>query len=283
MAYLVRGPEYGVFTTQVITGNGSTTSWSLNWVAPAASALLVVVGGVVQEPLAAYTTTNGGQNILFSEAIPNGVRCHITFLGRTLTVPVAVGNETVKDSFVGNGAQTQFTMSSSPVVEAGVLVFVDGVMQSVGVGKNCTVASNVITFSAAPVLGAEVDTYVLARERVAIDVPGDYTISRNKLANDIRGQVGSWSIVSVNTNCAVGTHYFVDTLGAARTMTLPAVATVGDRMEFVDYSGTFATNNCTVARNGHLINGAASDLILNTNGSWKELIYSGAAFGWRAR
>lgn len=281
MAYLVRGPEYGVFSTQAFVGDGSTTSWSLNWAAPAASALLVVVGGVVQEPLAAYSTTNGGQTIVFSEAVPNTVRVHITFLGRTLTVPVPVGNETVKNSFTGNGATLQFTMSGTPVVEAGVLVFVDGVMQSVGAGKNCTVAGAVVTFSSAPVSGAEIDTYVLARERVAIDSVEDYTISRSKLANDIRGQVGVWSVVSTNTNCTIGSHYFVDTLSGAVTMTLPAVATLGDRMEFVDYSGTFATNNCVIARNGHLINGAGSNITSTTNGAKIELIYSGATFGWR--
>lgn len=283
MAYLGRGPEYGLFTTQVIIGDGSTTTWPLNFSAPGASALLVVVGGVVQEPLAAYTTPNGGLSIQFSVAIPNATRCHITYLGRTLTTAVAVGNEIVKNSFAGNAAQTQFTMSGAPVVDAGVLVFVDGVMQSVGAGKNCTVAGNVITFSSAPVNGAEIDTYVLARERTAIDTVGDYTISRAKLANDIRGQVGTWVLATTNTNCVIGSHYFVDTLGAPRTMTLPTVATFGDRIEFVDYSGTFATNNCTIARNGHLINGAASDSILNTNGTWKELVYSGATFGWRMK
>lgn len=283
MAYIVRGPEYGSFSTQSIVGDGVEDTFSLNWSAPSSSALLVVVGGVVQEPMAAYNTASGGYQIVFSEPIPNGVPGHITFLGRSLTVPVAVGSETVSNSFTGDGSTLQFTMSSAPVVSAGVLVFVDGVMQSVGPGKNCTVAGAIVSFSTAPVLGAEIDTYVLARERIAVDVPADYTISRNKLANDIRGQVGSWAVVSGNTNCSVGTHYFVDTLGAARTMTLPAVATLGDRMEFVDYSGTFNTNNCVINRNGHLINGLSEDLILDVNGGSVELIYSGVTFGWRIK
>jgi hypothetical protein len=44
--------------------------------------------------------------------------------------------------------------------------------------------------------------------------------------------------------------YFINTTSNAITATLPASPTLGDFISFVDYAGTFDTNNLTVARNG---------------------------------
>jgi hypothetical protein len=43
---------------------------------------------------------------------------------------------------------------------------------------------------------------------------------------------------------------FVIHLAAAFTATLPAGPTLGDEVTFIDYAGTFDTNNLTVAPNG---------------------------------
>ena len=48
----------------------------------------------------------------------------------------------------------------------------------------------------------------------------------------------------------------MNTTGGAITLTLPGSPTLGDEISFVDYAGTFDTNNLTVARNGKKINGS---------------------------
>jgi hypothetical protein len=74
--------------------------------------------------------------------------------------------------------------------------------------------------------------------------------------------------------------YFCNTTSAAFTVTLPTAATIGDFISFIDYAGTFDTNNLTIARNGHNIQGAAADLTVATERAGFTLVYVDATQGW---
>lgn len=52
-----------------------------------------------------------------------------------------------------------------------------------------------------------------------------------------------------------GNGYFVNTTSGAVTVTLPASPSAGDIVSIADYTNTFQTNNCTIARNGSPIGG----------------------------
>ena len=91
----------------------------------------------------------------------------------------------------------------------------------------------------------------------------------------------TWEIVATNTTCVAGKGYFVNTTSGAITMTLPASATLGDTIRFNDLAGTFGTNNLTVARNGHKIQGVADDLLVADNQSSFGLVYSNSTYGWK--
>lgn len=73
-------------------------------------------------------------------------------------------------------------------------------------------------------------------------------------------------------------------LTTAATLTLPLAANtlVGDTIQVIDVLGNFATNNCTVARNGNLIQGLAEDLVCDINGTILTLVYTGVTYGWVA-
>ena len=88
------------------------------------------------------------------------------------------------------------------------------------------------------------------------------------------------SAVSSNITMAANNNYFVNT-SAARTLTLPASPTLGDTIAIYDASGTAATNNITIARNGSNINGVADNAIIDVNQSSSIFIYTGATVGWR--
>ena len=91
----------------------------------------------------------------------------------------------------------------------------------------------------------------------------------------------SWQAVkAANFTAIAGEGYFVNTSAAARTATLPLSATLGDEVRFVDYADTFDTNSLTVARNGHNIQGAASDLVVSTEGAAFGLVYVDSTKGW---
>jgi len=90
----------------------------------------------------------------------------------------------------------------------------------------------------------------------------------------------SGNSVSSNITLAAGKRYFVDTT-SARTLTLPASPSLGDEIKIFDASGTAATNNITVARNGNKINGITDDAIIDVNQSSSVFVYTGATVGWR--
>jgi hypothetical protein len=91
----------------------------------------------------------------------------------------------------------------------------------------------------------------------------------------------SWqSVKTSNTTMVAGEGYFVDTSSAAITMTLPSSATQGDEVSLIDYAGTFDTNNLTVGRNSHKIQGSAADLTVSTERAGFTLVYVDSTQGW---
>ena len=86
--------------------------------------------------------------------------------------------------------------------------------------------------------------------------------------------------VSSNITMQANYNYFVDTT-AARTLTLPASPALGDTIAIYDASGSSATNNITVSRNGNKINGQTDDALIDVNQAVAALVYTGATLGWK--
>ena len=122
------------------------------------------------------------------------------------------------------------------------------------------------------------------------------TIENAKLSNSsitINGtsiSLGGSSSVGVDVNwqsvqttgftAVAGNGYFVNTTSGAITVTLPASASLGDQIAIKDYAGTFASNNLTIGRNGHNIQGAANDSTISTNRASLLLVYVDSTKGW---
>ena len=94
----------------------------------------------------------------------------------------------------------------------------------------------------------------------------------------------SWqsTIVTGTTLSAVaGNGYWIDTTSNACTITLPASASVGDTIEFVDYARTWGTNAVTINTNSLNYQGNTSpNPEYNTDGQHVRIVYSGATKGW---
>ena len=91
----------------------------------------------------------------------------------------------------------------------------------------------------------------------------------------------SWQAVDTTGFTAVaGEGYFCNTTSAAFTATLPA-GTLGDECSFIDYAGTFDTNNLTIGRNGSdKINGSAADLTVSVERAAFTLVFTDSTQGW---
>ena len=95
----------------------------------------------------------------------------------------------------------------------------------------------------------------------------------------------SWQAVivadgSTATSVEAGKGYFIDTTSNAHTVTLPSSPNAGDTIAIKDYAGTFATNNLTISRNGHNIQGVANNSLISTNRANVELAYIDSTKGW---
>ena len=182
MAYIGRSVDVGMFEKQVLTPDSVTTTFALTFAVGSANSLFVVYGGVAQEPGVAYSVSGGGQQIVFSEAPVTGTTLYIIYYGKQLTTPRAAGQETTKQTFAGDGSTVTFTLTDPPVVPAGIMVFVDGILQREGSGNNYVSSGSTITFTSAPDSSAEIDVYTLVKEKVSIDTVADGSITVTKLA-----------------------------------------------------------------------------------------------------
>ena len=111
-------------------------------------------------------------------------------------------------------------------------------------------------------------------------LPSDYvdTTALNSALSSYKQEVNL--AISANTTLVAGRRYFVDTT-AARTLTLPASPTLGQEVVVIDATGTAATNNITILRNGGKINGLTEDAILDVNQGTSIFTYTGTTLGWR--
>jgi len=111
-------------------------------------------------------------------------------------------------------------------------------------------------------------------------LPSDYvdTTALNSALSSYKQEVNL--AISANTTLVAGRRYFVDTT-AARTLTLPASPTLGQEVVVLDATGTAATNNITILRNGGKINGLTEDAILDVNQGTSVFTYTGSTLGWR--
>ena len=97
----------------------------------------------------------------------------------------------------------------------------------------------------------------------------------------ISGGAAWQAIKTANFNVTAKEGYFVDTTSTTITATLPASPAIGDFVQFIDYAGTFDTNNFTVGRNGNKIQGAAEDLTVSVERAGLTLVYTGSSTqGW---
>ena len=93
------------------------------------------------------------------------------------------------------------------------------------------------------------------------------------------GGLDAWTEKTSAYTAVAGNRLIVDT-STAVTVTLPTSASIGDEVRIIDGTGNAGTNNITIARNGHKIQGDASDLTISTDRAAFGLVYYNVANGW---
>ena len=126
-------------------------------------------------------------------------------------------------------------------------------------------------------------------ESTAYTLPLAYATVAGQALKSTTGGVLSWGtaglawqavITADPSNAVAGNGYFCNTTAGAFTVTLPTSATIGDEITFVDYAATFDSNNLTIGRNSHNIQGASADLTVAIERAAFTLVYVDATQGW---
>ena len=187
MAYIGAQPTYGVFDRQVLTGDGSTTTYNLDHMAVPTS-LLVVLDGVVQEPEYSYSTSNvaGQPKITFSQAPDAAGRISVVYLGNEVLTATPASSETHIDEFNGDGSTLTFTLTRTPAANsaANFAVFVDNVWQRYGSSYAYTATGAVVTFTSAPPAGTNNIQVVQLNGSNTLNTVANGSVSRVKLDFD---------------------------------------------------------------------------------------------------
>ena len=192
MAYIGLSPTYGAFEKQVLTADGSTTTFTLNYTVGSSSSILVSVAGVHQEPEVAYNLGSGGTQIVFTAAPAAIDTVFVIFLGVAFEVAtLGTGSITgqtelssaadddllliydtstsllkkiqkinlsptltyINRSYTGDGSTTGFGVTAGTTV-SDVLVTENGVLQVPT--TDYTISSTTLTFVVAPGSGVAI-------------------------------------------------------------------------------------------------------------------------------
>ena len=201
------------------------------------------------------------------------------YIGKTPTV----GNFQVCDAISVVNGQAAYTLqvggvNVAPESANHMLVSLNGILQKPG--SSYTISGSTLTFASNLATGDVINFVLLLGNVLDIGSPSDATVTNAKLAANSGGIIDWQAVVTSNTTMVSGRGYFVDTSSGAITMTLPSSASRGNEIHIIDYAATADTNNITVGRNSHKIQGDSADLTVATERAAFTLVYVDSTQGW---
>jgi hypothetical protein len=273
-------------TTLAITDGSTSTSVARNMVIKLTGALTgtstVTVPDSVEKLYIVENATTGSQTVTFKTVSGTGVNFTSTGYKFLFSDGTNINEITLASPPGGSNTEIQFNSGGTAFGGSANLVW-DGTNVVIGatgaLRLGDTTGGEYVGLKAPGTVSSSV-TFTLpgadgsADEFLKTDGSGNLTFAA------VSGGT-SWQAVKTTGFTAVaGEGYFCDTSSAGFTATLPATPTLGDEVTFVDYAGTFDTNNLTVGRNSENIQGSAADLTVSVERAGLTLVYSGATQGW---
>ena len=246
-------PDIGAYEVQSFDGGG--TEFTLQRAATTPSVLLFI-DGVRQTPTDAYSVS--GTTLTTTGTTPSGTdNVTVMFMGDVVDIGTP-SDDTVSTAKIQDDAITAAKIATDAVDSAEIAA------NAVGNSEMADDAVGVAELSATGTASAT--TYLR----------GDNAWSAIETGT-------SWQSVQTTAFTAVaGNGYPCNTTSSAFTVTLPATASVGDTIEFIDYAGTFDTNAITLDPQSLKIKGQAGDLKLLGEREGVRIVYIDATQGWVA-
>lgn len=141
-------PEFMIASKNFV-GDGIATSFDLGK-KPIWGSEFVHKGGLLQKYGTGNDYTISGTQVVFIVAPAANIPIDIRYF-RNIS-----GLGLIRESFSGDGASTQFTLTFTPISE-GEFVYKGGLLQKPGASNDYTISGSIITFATAPVSGINIE------------------------------------------------------------------------------------------------------------------------------
>jgi hypothetical protein len=272
-------------TPLAITDGSTSTSVARNMVIKLTGALTgtstVTVPDSVEKLYIVENATTGSQTVTFKTVSGTGVNFTSTgykflFSDGTNIVEIALASPP-------GGSDTQIQFNNSGSFGGSANLVWDGTNLNIGATGEArfqdTTGGQYVGLKAAGTVASSY-TLVLPTATGTVDQVIKTDGSGNLSFTDVAGGTSWQAVKTTGFTGAAGEGYFCDTTGGAFTATLPA-GTLGDEISFIDYAGTFDTNNLTIAPNGaEKIQGSAASLTVSIERAGLTLVYTDGTQGW---
>jgi hypothetical protein len=285
--YVAQAVTDGGTTALTITDGSTSTSVARNIVIKLTGALTgtstVTVPDSVEKLYIVENATTGSQTVTFKTVSGTGVNFTATGFKFLYSDGTNINEITLASPPGGSDTQIQFNSGGTDFGGSANLTW-DGSNVTIGAQGDLRLADSAggeYVGLQAPATVASNVTFTLPGADGSVDQALVTDGSGNLSFTTISGGAAWQAVITADpANAVAGNGYFCNTTGGAFTVTLPTAATIGDFISFIDYAGTFDTNNLTIGRNGHNIQGAASDLTVATERAGFTLVYVDATQGW---
>ena len=241
--YIGKEPVNGFFTRQSLTTDGSTVTFTLNFTIASTTSILVLAGGVVQEPDVAYTLSGGGTAITFTTAPASNTDTYIHYLGQAII-------QTLQDF---NGTELILDVDADTTIHADTD---DEIDFKIG-------GSDVITFKATGIHLPDGEKYVGG---TGDDLQLYHDGSNSYLANS----TGELRLATLTSGIAIAIGHSTSEVTFGDNVTVTGNLTIGGTTNFGDFNitnvGSIALD--TITNDGTDITlDSSGDIILDAAGN----------------
>jgi hypothetical protein len=273
-------------TTLAITDGSTSTSVARHMVIKLTGALTgtstVTVPDSVEKLYIVENATTGSQTVTFKTVSGTGVNFTSTGYKFLFSDGTNINEITLASPPGGSDTQIQFNSGGTAFGGSANLVW-DGTNLNIGATGEArfqdTTGGQYVGLKAAGTVSSSY-TLVLPTATGTVDQVIKTDGSGNLSFTDVAGGTSWQAVKTTGFTGAAGEGYFCDTTSAAFTATLPA-GVLGDEISFIDYAGTFDTNNLTIAPNGaEKIQGSAASLTVSVERAGLTLVYTDGTQGW---
>jgi hypothetical protein len=280
--------QIGVTTGATLTFSNGVTSNGKNAVidltGTIATSVDVVVPDGIEKTYIIKNSTTGAHAVRIKTTSGTGPSFGTTDKGYKLVYVDGTDVTDVSLSSPPGGSDTQIQFNDGGTAFGGSSNLTwDGTNVQVGATGEIrfadTDSSNYVGLKAAGTVASNV-TFTLPTADGSADQVLKTDGSGNLSFTTVSGGAAYQAVKTTSFTAVAGEGYFINTTSGAITMTLPATPTIGDFVTFIDYAGTFDTNNLTIGRNSENIQGSAADLTVSVERAANTLVYVDSTQGW---